>query len=192
MQNQWKGKKGVLDVAFYPCVPQGSWVSKTILDDVSLLLPCLDLWSRVYHSKNKFSPLVVPSGIYKWSKPVLTKYLLWQCQVFCRSLGCFHCMHFLMPCLWCNYSLVYQIILWHKIYMYSSLILVTVKNAKTQSVSKYLLICSKIAMAALMQKWNMTFVLLTQSSQSCTGLATSLFQVMCFVFSTLACNMLLT
>ena len=53
-----EGEERCFGRGFYPYVPQESWVSKTILDDVSLLLPCLDLWSRVYHSKNKFSPLV--------------------------------------------------------------------------------------------------------------------------------------
>ena len=37
----------------------------------------IEVWDlRVYHSKNKFLPLVGPSGIYKSSKPVLTKYFL--------------------------------------------------------------------------------------------------------------------
>ena len=48
---------------------------------------------------------------------------------------------------------------------WTSPLTVTVRNAETQSASKHLPICSKIAMAALMQKMKMTFALVTQSSQ---------------------------
>ena len=67
-------------------------------NDLSLLLLCLDLWSLRSENVSFWGQIfatVGPSGIYKCSKPVWTKYLFWQCQVFVKTslkLGCFHCM----------------------------------------------------------------------------------------------------
>ena len=71
------------DEVFNPGILQQSRISKTIPAPAYLvaLMIChcsyrdliFEVWDpRMYQSKNKFSPLVGPSGIYKCSKPVLT------------------------------------------------------------------------------------------------------------------------
>ena len=111
MQSRWNGKNYCLsfqeeveksyslfynvfsDMNFYLHILQQSQLSKTIPVPVYLVAPVIchccyraqifEVWDpRLYHSKDKFFPLLSPSGIYKHSKPVLTNYLL--CQVFVK------------------------------------------------------------------------------------------------------------